>query len=143
MPAPRRRRSDGETDVPNYRALVADDDENYLAWIAHVARRFGFTVTPCRDGAETIAVIEAGEAFDIAIIDCEMPRSNGFEVVDALRNASATRDVYAIMLTGKEEVETKVRALESGFDDFLGKSATDLEIAAKLSAARRISSICL
>jgi len=138
MSAPRRRRSDGETDLPNYRALVADDDENYLAWIGHVARRFGFTVTACRDGAETIAVIEAGEAFDIAIIDCEMPRSNGFQVVDALRNAAATRDVYAIMLTGKEEVETKVRALESGFDDFLGKSATDLEIAAKLSAARRI-----
>jgi len=138
MSAPRRRRSDGESDQPTYRALVADDDENYLAWIGHVARRFGFTVTACSDGAETIDVIAHGEVFDIAIIDCEMPRGNGFQVIEALRNSPATRDTYAVMLTGKEEVETKVRALENGFDDFLGKSATDLEIAAKLSAARRI-----
>jgi two-component system, cell cycle response regulator len=138
MSAPRRRRSDGEPDQPAYRALVADDDENYLAWISHVARRFGFTVTACRDGGETIAIIESGETFDIAIIDCEMPRGSGFQVIDALRRTAATRDIYAVMLTGREEVEMKVRALENGFDDFLGKSATDLEIAAKLTAARRI-----
>ena len=138
MSAPRRRRSDGEPDQPTYRALVADDDENYLAWIAHVARRFGFSVTACRDGGETVEVIETGEAFDIAIIDCEMPRGNGFEIIDVLRKSLANRDIYAVMLTAREEIETKVRALENGFDDFLGKSATDLEIAAKLTAARRI-----
>jgi len=138
MSAPRRRRSDGEPDQPTYRALVADDDENYLVWIGHVARKFGFTVTACRDGGETIAVIESGETFDIAIIDCEMPRGSGFQVIEALRATPSTRDIYAVMLTAREEVETKVRALENGFDDFLGKSATDLEIAAKLSAARRI-----
>jgi len=138
--APRRRRSDGEPDQPDYRALVADDDENYLAWLGHVARRFGFSVTACRDGAETIQLLERGEAFDIAIIDCEMPRRSGFHVIDALRATATTRDIYAVMLTGREELETKVRALENGFDDFLGKSATDLEIAAKLTAARRIVS---
>ncbi|HJW94192.1 MAG TPA: diguanylate cyclase [Thermoanaerobaculia bacterium] len=138
MPAQRRRRTDGEPDLPAYRALVADDDENYLAWIAHVARRFGFSVTACRDGGETVEVIDRGEAFDIAIIDCEMPRGNGFQVIEALRQSPANRDSYAVMLTGREEIETKVRALENGFDDFLGKSATDLEIAAKLTAARRI-----
>ena len=138
MAAPRRRRHDGEPDQPTYRALVADDDENYLAWMGHVARRFGFSVTACSDGAETIEVIESGEAFDIAIIDYEMPRGDGFQIIDVLRKSPANRDIYAVMLTAKEEIETKVRALENGFDDFLGKSATDLEIAAKLTAARRI-----
>ncbi len=103
-----------------------------------MARRFGFSVTACRDGAETIGVIDSGDAFDIAIIDCEMPRGNGFQIIDVLRKSPANRDIYAVMLTAREEIETKVRALENGFDDFLGKSATDLEIAAKLTAARRI-----
>jgi len=138
MSQPRRRRSDAEPDQPPYRALVADDDENYLTWISHVAGRFGFNVTACRDGAEAIEVISRGETFDIAIIDYEMPRCNGLQVVDALRKSPVTRDTYAVMLTAKEELETKILALENGFDDFLGKSATDLEIAAKLTASRRI-----
>jgi two-component system cell cycle response regulator len=141
MTTPNRRRTDSaHRDSPGLRALVSDDDENYLAWISRVAQRFGFAVTPCRDGAEAIEVIESGQAFDIAIIDCEMPRCDGFQVINAIRTAPATRDVYAVMLTGIETMERKLRALQLGFDDFLGKSATELEIAAKLTAATRIVS---
>src|SRR3954451_4967048 len=85
MPAQRRRRTDGAPDLIAYRALVADDDENYLAWIAHVARRFGFSVTACRNIGKTVEVMNRGERFNIAIIYCEIPRGNWFQVIEALR----------------------------------------------------------
>jgi two-component system, cell cycle response regulator len=124
--------------APSLTALIADDDENYRAWIQRVAQRFGFAVTVCVDGAAAIELIESGRRFDIAIIDCEMPRCDGFGLINALRNTPGTRDTYAVMLTGNESMDVKLRALQTGFDDFLGKSATEIEIAAKLTAASRI-----
>jgi two-component system cell cycle response regulator len=138
MSTPTRRRSDADSEHPKYRALVADDDENYLAWISRVARRFDFVLTACHDGAEAIEAIDGGQIFDIVIVDCEMPRRGGFDVIAALRSSPTTRDAYAVMLTGNETMDTKLRALQTGYDDFLGKSATEIEIAAKLTAARRI-----
>lgn len=132
-----RRRTDASPS-PKLRALVADDDENYLTWISYIARGFGFEVTTCRDGAEAVDCIGSGAAFDIVIVDCEMPRCDGFTVIQALRDAPQSHDAYSVMLTGNETLDTKLRALQLGFDDFLGKSATDVEIMAKLSAATRI-----
>jgi len=67
-----------------------------------------------------------------------MPNMDGFATLRKLRR-EVDRDFYTILLTAHDEMETKLRALDSGFDDFLSKQATESEIVAKLrSAARRL-----
>ena len=134
-----RRRTDLEagSTVP-LRALVADDHESYREYVIRLASRFGFSVTACADGAEALAMLHLGASFDLLIIDQEMPRLTGLELIAEVRADEAHSDVYAVMLTAREDVDTKITALRMGFDDFLVKSAGDAEMAAKLSAARRV-----
>ncbi|HKR66499.1 MAG TPA: diguanylate cyclase [Thermoanaerobaculia bacterium] len=145
MPSPddvldRRRHTSGRLngDAAPIRLLIADDDPNYRAFLVALARRLGFGVETAVDGEDAIEHL-AHAQFDVAIIDYEMPRMTGMSVIARMRLDETARGVYALMLTSREDVDTKVTALESGFDDFVAKSATDRELIAKLNAARRLA----
>jgi diguanylate cyclase (GGDEF)-like protein len=137
---PTRRRTDGARDPRALRVLIVDDDENYRAWLGALLRRFGFAVTTASDGAEGINVVEHSPAFELFIVDCEMPRMDGLAFIEQARAHERGADVFALMLTGRQDIETKITALRLGFDDFLEKSADELELVAKLGAARRVVS---
>jgi diguanylate cyclase (GGDEF)-like protein len=100
-------------------------------------RRLGFAVTCAEDGAAG-AVYIGREAFDLLVIDCEMPRMNGFELVELVRTSEHCVDSYTLMLTARTDIETKIAALRTGFDDFLVKSMNETEIVARIGAARRL-----
>ena len=138
MPLPLRRRTDTDSAaLPPPRALVAEDDDNYAAYIAALLRRFGFDVTRTADGNAALAAVEA-QPFDVAVIDFEMPGMNGLDLISAMRANPHCADMYALMVTGHTELETKVSALRLGYDDFLTKNTGDAEMVAKLGAARRL-----
>src|ERR1051326_4096128 len=138
MTVPLRRRSDIEsTGLPPLRALVAEDDENYAAYIAVLLRRFGFDVTIAPNGTKAFAAAQE-RPVDVAVIDFEMPGMNGLELIAALRGNHRSADMYALMVTGHTDLETKVAALRLGYDDFITKSTGDTEMIAKLGAARRL-----
>lgn len=134
-----RRRTDYDTPEPSMRALVVEDDEGYRSFISALVARAGFAVYESADGADALAALNE-RTFDLFVVDCEMPRLGGFEVVTAIRAQERHADSYTVMLTGRDDVETKLSALRLGYDDFLSKHATELEIAAKLAVARRIIS---
>lgn len=127
-----------EVDSAPLRALVVEDDPAYRAYVVKLTERLGFAADEAADGA--IALEQLAKAtYDVAIIDQQMPRVTGLDVVSHIRTDPATRALYAVMLTGHEDVETKLTALDAGFDDFLTKGASEAEISAKLLAARRIA----
>ena len=119
------------------RALVAEDDDNYAAYIAALLRRFGFDVTVTSNGAAALAAAQE-RPFDVAVIDFEMPEMNGLELISAIRAHHRCSDMYALMITAHADLETKVAALRLGYDDFITKSTVDTEMIAKLGAARRL-----
>lgn len=138
LESPHRRRSDLEpVDGSPLRALVCDDDDTYLAYVSALARRHGFEVSRCNDGASALEVLRT-RSFDLLIVDCEMPRMDGLSLIGQIRDIPEHTELFAIMLTGRTDLETKLAALRLGFDDFLVKSETELEIAAKLTVARRL-----
>jgi two-component system chemotaxis family response regulator WspR len=134
----RRRPDSGTPDVEVVRLLVADDDPDYLAYVSSLARRLGFAVGSAADGRQALAELMQG-AYDVAAIDLEMPRLRGLEVIAAYRASSAAKGLYAVMLTSHDGANTKIRALETGFDDFIAKSCGEAELVAKLVAARRVA----
>jgi diguanylate cyclase (GGDEF)-like protein len=133
-----RRRATDAGDPELLRLLVVEDDPDYRTWLAAVTKRMGFSVEVAPDGQAALDLL-AEQTFDIAVVDQEMPRMTGIEVIARVRELERNKTLYAIMLTGRAEMDVKLRALGAGFDDFLSKAAPEAEIAAKLVVARRIA----
>ena len=135
----RRRATDaGDGNQEALRLLIVEDDPDYRAWLVAVTRRIGFSVDVASDGREALERLSE-QSFDIAVIDQEMPRMTGIELIANIRAQERTMTLYAMMLTARGEMETKLTALEAGFDDFLSKASAEAEITAKLVVARRIA----
>lgn len=138
MATPHRRRTDFDSSgSPALRALVVDDDINYRGYIGALLKRFDFDVVNAADGQEATSALEEC-ALDLLIIDCEMPRLSGMDLIKEVRANRRCADIYALMLTAHEDLDTKITALRAGFDDFIMKSTPDVEIVAKIGAARRL-----
>lgn len=139
---PARRHNDHEhpTDPPSVRVLLVDDDENFRSWLTQLMRRLGFAVECADDGESALAILRREGNVDLLISDYQMPRVDGFDLIRRVRADPALHHQYAVMLTGKDDVESKVAALTIGYDDFLAKSCTEVEVIAKVVAAKRVVS---
>lgn len=136
-----RRRHDGDpTDTsPSVHVLLVDDDDNFRFWLAALMRRLGFAVETAIDGVDGLEKLKL-RPFDLVISDLEMPRMNGLELIREIRAIPALTGQYAVMLTSHDDLQSKVTALTTGYDDFLTKSCTEVEVSAKVVAAKRMLS---
>jgi diguanylate cyclase (GGDEF)-like protein len=136
-----RRKSDrnSRAEAPALKVLVVDDDPAYLKLLQAVLTRAGFDVVVAEDGPAALAALRTDREIGVALLDLAMPRMDGIETMQRVQSEDAPHRLYTILHTSFDEVATKLRALEAGFDDFIPKSATSSEIVAKLrTAARRL-----
>lgn len=101
--------------------LVCEDDPA----ARFVAKRWlqtalGCTVTECEDGVEALSLLSAHN-FDLAVIDLDLPRLSGVEVVEALRGFEATRDLPVVILSNERRGEVVRKLLDLGISDYLLK----------------------
>lgn len=139
--SPNRRRTDVDVpgNAPKLRILAVDDDPSYLSYLRLVLTRAGFELEIAGDGAAAIERLRRDSQIDLLLIDLAMPGLDGIETVRCIQAESSAPALYTILLTARASIETKLRALESGLDDFLPKASSDSEIIAKIrSAARRL-----
>ena len=136
---PSRRRQDPPSEQASVRVLLVDDEPNFRAWLTKLMRRIGFQVENAADGEEALELLRR-ETFDLVISDYEMPRMDGIVLIKAIRSDPRLNEQYAVMLTSHEDLDSKVAALTAGYDDFLPKSCTELEVIAKVVAAKRLVS---
>jgi PleD family two-component response regulator len=121
------------------RVLAVDDDRSYLGFLRLLLKRAGFDIEVAMDGRSAIERVRAGHDIDLLLIDLAMPGLDGIDTVKELR-ADKKSTIYAILLTARDGTDVKLRALDSGLDDFLSKTAGASEIVAKVrSAARRLA----
>ena len=136
-----RRRGDLELQAvePKLRILAVDDDPAYLRYLDLVLTHAGFAVETATDGAAALERLRASCDVDLLLVDLSMPGMDGIETVRRIRSECRVPGLYSILLTASEATETKLRALDSGLDDFLTKRSGEWEILAKIrSAARRL-----
>ena len=91
--------------------------------------RLGHEVTVCPDGATAIAALEMN-TYDCIIVDLDMPKANGIEVIGKAKELSP--DTEAVVLTGKSSLETAIAALRHGAFDYLTKPCKLVELKALL-----------
>ena len=81
------------------RLLVVDDNETNRSILALHTQRWGMEVVACASGAETLVQMQAGEKFDVAVIDMVMPEMDGLELSEHLRDYPQAKKMPVIMLT--------------------------------------------
>ena len=115
------------------RVLLVDDDRKLLSLLERGFRFEGFEVQTATRGAHSVELAQA-ERPDLVVLDIGMPDLNGFDVCQRLR---ARLDVPVIMLTARDDVEDKVRALDLGADDYVSKPFAFDELIARVRAVLR------
>ena len=101
--------------------LLVEDDETLATVYQQRLELEGFAVEHVSNGEDAL---DAAVKFapDLILLDVMMPKLNGFDVLDILRNTPATRNIHIIMLTALSQPKDEQRARELGADDFLIKS---------------------
>lgn len=115
------------------RILVIEDELKMGDYIRKGLTENGFQVELVRDGlrGRTQALIED---FDLILLDVMLPGIDGFELLAAVR---AAKSVPVLMLTAKDEIDDRVRGLQSGADDYLVKPFAFSELLARMQALLR------
>ena len=104
--------------------LVIEDNKAISDLICMNLSVVGYDVHPIFDGVEALKRLQCGQHFDLAVVDIMLPGISGFDLLSPLRE----RDVPVIYLTAKNDIESKVRGLKGGAEDYIVKPFEILEL---------------
>ncbi|HEX4007600.1 MAG TPA: response regulator transcription factor [Acidobacteriaceae bacterium] len=116
------------------RMLIAEDDRALGGFLARGLEQDGHEVTVATDG-EMAMESARNDLPEMAVLDLNLPRKDGTEVLEFLR--SLTEDVPILILSARQEPETRLRCLEMGADDFMQKPFSFAELRARCRALGR------
>ncbi len=109
--------------------LVVDDDRTIRVLLSRFLAREGYRVSTAESAAEARAKLD-GLRFDLLILDIMMPGENGFDLARAIR---ATSGVPILMLTARDEKESRIMGLEIGADDYVAKPFEPRELSLRVA----------
>ncbi len=107
--------------TPKKKILLVEDDKALANVYVARLQLEGFDVQHVINGEEALSIAVAYKP-DLIVLDAMMPRINGFDVLDILRNTPETMNIRIIMLTALSQAKDKERAEQLGADDYLVKS---------------------
>ncbi len=116
------------------KVLIVDDDPKLLKMLQRTLSYENLDVFTASNGVEALPLV-AKEMPDLIILDWLMPKMNGLNFVQRLREEK--NDTMVLMLTARDAVENRVEGLESGADDYLVKPFAPSELVARVHAMLR------
>jgi two-component system copper resistance phosphate regulon response regulator CusR len=116
------------------RILVAEDDAPLADFLRQRLVQEQFAVQFASDGIEAQR-LAANQAFDLVILDLNLPGTGGLDVLRNIR--SRKPDLPVMVMTGSSVVEERVRGLDAGADDYVAKPFAFAELAARIRAVLR------
>ncbi len=118
------------------RVLSVDDSSTYLEELATQLRVEGYDVVLARSGEEALE-LAAVQSVDCILLDLVMPGLSGHETCRRIKNSLTLRDIPLLMLTGVEDRQAMIEAINAGADDYIPKSSDFDVIRARVRAALR------
>ena len=116
------------------RILIVEDEPRLASFLEKGLAASGFTTTAVDDG-QVASLVARDEEFDLMILDLGLPGMDGFRVLEDVRGRG--QGLPVIVLTARDEVEDKVRGLDSGADDYVTKPFKFEELLARVRARLR------
>jgi putative two-component system response regulator len=126
--------------MPQARILVIDDEKNVVELHKKLLENEGYDVIVAYNGLEALGKVFTEEP-DLVLTDLSMPKMDGLELCEQLKNGEHTNLVPIIMVTALDDFDYKVRGIEIGADDFLIKPVRPRELYARVKSLLRIKSL--
>ncbi len=120
--------------------LVVDDYELHRDLMVKELQGAGYRTATAKDGFEALEKTNSLHP-DLVLLDVNMPRLDGLQVLAKMRQNPQTRLLPVILVTGQFETEDKVRGFDAGASDFLGKPWDPPELVARVRAHLRVRSL--
>jgi adenylate cyclase len=115
------------------RILVVDDMEANRELLSRRLSRDGHMLTVANDGHSALELLSRAE-FDLVLLDLMMPDINGFDVLRRLKENPALRHIPVIMISALDEIDSIVRCIEAGAEDYIPKPFDPVLLAARIDA---------
>jgi putative two-component system response regulator len=119
-----------EGETASGRVLVVDDNELNRKLIRGLLAPLKYEVTTA-DSGEAALKLAREIKFDLVLLDIMMPGMDGYEVCRRLKGSDRTRVVPVILVTAYNDMEAKIKGIESGADDFITKPPNKTELLAR------------
>ena len=124
------------TQSPSTRAsslLVVDDNSVNRIMLSRYISKLGYQATLAENGRQALDKL-GNEPFDLVLLDVQMPEMDGYQVLEHLKADPGLRDIPVIMISAVEEIESVVRCIELGAQDYLPKPFNPVLLRARLTA---------
>jgi len=114
--------------------LVVDDNEMNRDMLSRHLKRQGHSVNEAESGAEALQIIQR-EDYDIIILDLMMPGMNGYQVLERIKQDQKLSRIPVIMISALDEMESLIRCIEMGAEDYLPKTLDPILLKARINAS--------
>ena len=110
-------------DLSRFKVLLVEDNEINIDVACGFLRMFKITPKVAKNGREAVDMIEKN-AFDVILMDCQMPVMDGFEATQAIRSMTGFKQPIIIAVTANALSSDKEKCLQAGMDDYITKPIT-------------------
>jgi putative two-component system response regulator len=117
--------------------LVVDDEVRNRSLLEALLVPLGYEVILAADGKEALRKVQETQP-DVILLDVMMPEINGFDVAKKLKENEETKIIPIIMVTSLQDIKSRIRALDSGADDFLSKPVDHTELKARVRSSLQV-----
>ena len=115
------------------KVLIADDEPNIVTSLEYLMVKSGYEVLTARDGEEALAMVASFQP-DVVLLDAMMPRRNGYEVCQKMRERPEWNRIRIIMLSAKGREAEVSKGLSLGADAYVTKPFSNRELIARIAA---------
>ena len=113
--------------------LIVDDNEANRELLCRRLEQQGHQTSAARDGQEALTLLQDRD-FDVLLLDIIMPTLNGYEVLKRIKADDRLRHLPVIMISALDEMDSVIRCIEMGADDFLSKPFDPILLQARIGA---------
>lgn len=114
--------------------LIVDDNEMNRDMLARRLERQGYRTVMAEDGVQALEMLPQ-HPFDLVLLDIMMPRMNGYEVLQRMKDDARARHIPVIMISAVDDLDSVVKCVEMGADDYLFKPFNPILLKARISAS--------
>ena len=113
--------------------LIVDDNSMNRIMLSRYTTKLGYRATLVENGRQALEKLQH-EPFDLVLLDVQMPEMDGYQVLEEMKGHPSLREIPVIMISAVDELESTVRCIELGAQDYLPKPFNPVLLRARIAA---------
>ncbi|MCP4542769.1 MAG: response regulator [Chloroflexi bacterium] len=113
--------------------LVVDDDQQSHITLVYTLEHQGYAISLAENGKQALEMLQT-QSYDLILLDILMPEMNGYQVLEHMKNNNILRDIPVIVISAVDEMDSIIRCIRMGAEDYLSKPFNSVLLRARIGA---------